>query len=150
MTTRLKILFPALISLMLLAASGSGHAQNVDCRSCHAPGSTSGVADFSAIYTDVASHHPVGIVYPFGLGADPNFKQPNGHGADVAFFDRNGNGQPDSDEIQLFGTNSTATITCSSCHREHGTSPLSANAPRDTHLRVTIVGSALCSTCHSQ
>jgi len=141
---------PALISFMLLAAPGSGHAQNVDCRSCHAPGSTSGAADFGAIYGNVATHHPVGIVYPIGLSASPNFKQPNGHSADVMFFDRNGNGQPDSDEIQLFGTNGTATITCSSCHREHGTSPLPANAPRDTHLRVTNTGSALCSTCHSQ
>ena len=148
--TRLQILLPALISFMLLAAAGSGYAQNVDCRSCHAPGAASGVADFSAIYANVASHHPVGINYPVGLSADPNFHLPNGQSGDVTFFDRDGNGQPDSDEIQLFGMNSTATITCSSCHREHGTSPLPANAPRDAYLRVTIVGSALCSTCHSQ
>jgi hypothetical protein len=150
MMTRLQISLPALISFMLLAATGSGYAQNVDCRSCHAPGSTSGVADFSAIYANVATHHPVGINYPFGLSADPNFNQPNGQNADVTFFDRNGNGQPDSDEIQLFGMNGTTTITCSSCHREHSTSPLPANAPRDAHLRVTNIGSKLCSTCHSQ
>jgi len=144
------ILSPALVAVMLFATAGLGHAQNVDCRSCHASGSAAGVADFGAIYANVATHHPVGINYPIGLSASPNFKQPNGHSADALFFDSNGNGQPDSDEIQLFGTNSTATITCSSCHREHGTSPLPANAPRDTHLRVTIVGSKLCSTCHSQ
>lgn len=150
MMTRLQLLLPALLSFVLLAAAGSGHAQNIDCRSCHAPGSTSGAADFSTVYANVSSHHPVGIVYPTGLSADPNFHLPNGQSGDVLFFDMNGNGQPDSDEIQLFGTNGTSTITCSSCHREHGTAPLPANALRDAHLRVTIVGSKLCSTCHSQ
>ncbi|MEO8331045.1 MAG: hypothetical protein ABI479_01315 [Gallionella sp.] len=147
---KLQILSGSLISFMLLAATGSSHAQNVDCRSCHAPGSTAGVTDFSAIYANVATHHPVDINYPIGLSADPNFHLPNGQSADVTFFDRNGNNQPDSDEIQLFGMNGTATITCSTCHSEHGTSPLPPNAPRDTHLRVTITGSKLCSTCHSQ
>jgi hypothetical protein len=150
MMNRLQLSLPGLVSFMLLSVANGSYAQNVDCRSCHAPGLTSGAADFSAIYTNVASHHPVGIVYPFGLSADPNFNQPNGQSGDVAFFDSNGNGQPDSDEIQLFGMNGTATITCSSCHREHGTSPLPANVPRDAHLRVTNIGSKLCSTCHSQ
>ena len=148
--TRLQILFHALISSMLLAASGSGHAQNVDCRSCHAPGSTSGAADFSAVYANVASHHPVDINYPLGLGAEPYFHQPDMQHDDVTFFDKNDNGLPDSDEIQLFGKNDTVKITCSTCHRDHGTTRLPANAPRDAYLRVTVEGSALCSNCHNK
>ncbi|MFZ5524874.1 MAG: hypothetical protein ACOY9D_12445 [Pseudomonadota bacterium] len=150
MMTRLQLLFPALISFMLLAAAGSSFAQNIDCRSCHVPGSKSGAADFSKVYANVASHHPVDINYPLGLGAEQYFNQPDMQHDDVTFFDKNDNGQPDSDEIQLFSMNGAAQITCSTCHRNHGASRLPANAPRDAYLRVTIVGSKLCSTCHSQ
>ena len=145
MMTRLPILSPALFAMMLLTVAGRGHAQNVDCRSCHAPGTAAG--DFSAIYADAVAHHPVDIDYP---AASEHFNLPNGQSADVTFFDRNGNGQPDSDEVQLFGANGAATVTCASCHKEHGATPLPAPAPCDVHLRVTNAGSALCSTCHSQ
>lgn len=148
--TRPQILFPALISFMLLAAAGSGHAQNVDCRSCHVPGSKSGAADFSAVYANVASHHPVDINYPLSLDAEPYFHQPDMQHDDVTFFDKNDNGQPDSNEIQLFGKNGTVKITCSTCHRNHGTTPEAANSPRDAYLRVTVEGSALCSNCHNK
>jgi|GEM_PF-2384237 len=146
--TRLQILLLASMSLELLAASS--HAKDVDCRSCHVTGSTSGATDFSAVYTHVGTHHPVDIGYPLGLNVAPNFHQPNGQSADTLFFDSNNNGQPDSDEIQLFTRSGKATITCSSCHREHGAAPLPAKAPRDTYLRVTVTGSKLCSTCHNQ
>lgn len=137
-------IFPALVATMLLVAATPGYAQNVDCRSCHVPGKA---ADFSAIYTHAAAHHPVGIVYPL---TNEHFSLPNGQSGDGTFFDKNANGRPDSDEIQLFGVNGAATITCASCHREHGATPLPAKAPRDVHLRVSITNSALCSTCHNQ
>jgi hypothetical protein len=50
----------------------------------------------------------------------------------------------------LFGKNGTAKITCSTCHRDHGTARLPANEPRDAYLRVTVTGSELCSNCHNK
>jgi len=137
-----------LFAFLLLATAGSSHAQNVDCRSCHATGTGAGAADFSAIYANVAAHHPVGINYPFGLTASEHFNLPSGQSVGITFFDRNGNGQPDSDEIQLYGEYGAASITCATCHKEHGTRMLPANAPRDVYLRVRNIGSALCLTCH--
>ena len=131
------------------------NAQNDDCRSCHAPNGTAGAKDFSSIYANPKSHHPVGVRYPLGSNAYPNFNLPNGqspdgHSGDIAFFDRNGNGQPDSDEIQLFGTNVAVTVECASCHKTHGSSPVSGSASAGLYLRIDNAGSALCITCHRQ
>jgi hypothetical protein len=130
------------------AQKGSG--QNVDCRSCHVPNGAEGAKDFSSIYANPKSHHPVGVSYPLGSNAYPNFNLPIGLSADIAFFDRNGNGQPDSDEIMLFGTNISVTVECASCHKAHGSSPVSDNTPPDFYLRIVNAGSALCITCHRQ
>ena len=128
---------------MLLALSGLGYAQAVDCRTCHAPDGATGARDFSHIYAKPSSHHPVGVKYSAAL----NSNQPNGQSAGVIFFDRNGNGLPDADEIQLFGESGAATVECASCHREHGNAP--AGASGNFYLRVDNTGSALCITCHS-
>ena len=125
-----------------------GIAQNVDCRSCHVPNGAEGARDFSSIYGNPKSHHPVGVSYPLGSNAYPHFNLPNGQGEDIAFFDRNGNGQPDIDEIQLFGTNVRVTVECASCHKAHGNLPVPDNASADLYLRIGNVGSALCMTCH--
>jgi len=122
--------------------------QNVDCRTCHTSGGAEGAMDFSHIYAYPASHHPVGIKYPAGLNTKPNFNQPNARSSGVAFFDRNGNGQPDNDEILLFGAGA-ATVECSSCHMRHGNTPPPAGAARNHYLRVDNAGSALCITCHN-
>ena len=148
MMTGMKMFSPMLVAIMLFSAGGGSYAQNVDCRTCHAPGKIA--ADFSAIYTNAGSHHRVDISYPPGSAANENFNQPNGQSADIMFFDLNGNGLPDSDEIQLFGANGAAKITCASCHKEHGTALLPANAHPDPNLRFQNTGSAMCSTCHSQ
>jgi len=151
----LSALFP--ITLFILSFPGCaqtsfaqrGNAQSESCRSCHAPNGAAGAKDFSQIYANPKSHHPVGVLYPIGsIGSDANqkFKLPNRQTTDIAFFDRNGNGQPDSDEIQLFATNGEVTVECASCHKEHGRSRESA--PADSYLRVANVGSALCITCH--
>lgn len=124
-----------------------GKAQSESCRSCHAPNGAAGAKDFSAIYADPKSHHPVGVLYPIGSVADQKFNQPDRQTGDITFFDRNGNGQPDSDEIHLFGTNGEATVECASCHSEHGGG---LPAPAGFHLRVDNTGSALCLTCHRQ
>lgn len=125
------------------------NAHSEGCRFCHAPNGAAGAKDFSALYADPKSHHPVGVAYPLAADGNPNFSLPNGSGTDIAFFDRNGNGQPDSDEIMLFGANGAVTVECASCHQEHGSSPVSG-APSGFYLRVANVGSALCLTCHRQ
>jgi len=144
----LKSLLLALCATVLFAISSPGYAQNVDCRSCHIPNGAAGARDFSHIYANPSSHHPVGAEYPIGLNAKPNFRQPNGQSAGIAFFDRNGNGQPDSDEIQLFTESGVATVECASCHREHGNALAPANTTRNHYLRLDNAGSALCVTCH--
>lgn len=155
-----RIFLLALCAITLLDVSMSGcaqneyvqnrSAQNVDCRSCHAPNGTAGARDFSSFYANPKSHHPVGVRYPLAAESDSNFKLPNGQGTDSVFFDRNGNGQPDGDEIQLFGANGAVTVECASCHKAHGSSPESGNASAGPYLRFDNVGSALCITCHRQ
>jgi len=133
---------------MQIAVAAKGQAQNIDCRSCHASGKSA--ADFSVVYANAMAHHPVDIRYPLGSNENPNFNQPDGQSADTTFFDKNGSGLPDGDEIQLFSVNGAATITCSSCHKEHGTKQLPAIKPVDSYLRVKLAGSELCSVCHAQ
>lgn len=140
----LAILFAALLGTTLM----HGRTQHVDCRSCHAPGATSGAKDYSHIYNQPAAHHPVGIRYPADFNAGSGFHAPNGHKSGVTFFDRNGNGQPDDGEIRMFGN--AATVECATCHREHGSSPASANAASRNYLRMDNAGSALCATCHNK
>ena len=125
----------------------TGHARNVDCRSCHAPNGAAGARDFSHIYAIPSSHHPVGVKYP--AGSKPNYSLPNGQSAGVTFFDRNGNGQPDNNEIQLFRESGAATIECASCHMEHGKDPAPTSTTSNSYLRVDNAGSALCTTCHN-
>lgn len=152
---RLKKSLPALFAILLVNLSITGcaqkrYTQNVDCRSCHAPNRAAGARDFSSIYVNAASHHLVGVKYPIGEKANPGFNLPNVLGADIAFFDRNGNGQPDSEEILLFGVNGAVSVECSSCHKAHGNSPAPAKTPTKHYLRVDNAGSALCITCHNQ
>ena len=124
--------------------------QNVDCRSCHVRNLVAGARDFSSIYANPSSHHSVGVLYPLGSKADPNFDPPNGRSADTAFFDKNDNGQLDSDEIQLFGKNGLFTVECATCHKEHGSLPAPGKATTKAYLRFDNAGSALCLACHSQ
>ena len=145
----------ALLNLSILGCAQNefaqkGSAPNVDCRFCHTSNGAAGARDFISIYTNPSSHHSVGIRYPLGSNYDQNFNLPNGRSTDIAFFDLNNNGQPDSDEIQLFGKNGLFTVECASCHKEHGSEPVSGNAPTGLYLRIDNSGSALCITCHRQ
>ena len=145
----------ALLAILLVSMFAAGCAQkkyiqNIDCRSCHMPNSVSGARDFGSIYANPASHHAVGVRYPLGVQAKPNFKLPSIQGADIAFFDRNANGRPDSNEILLFGSNGAVTIECASCHSAHGKSSVPpVDAAGKSHLRIDNAGSALCVTCHN-
>lgn len=129
-------------------------ARNIDCRSCHSPYGSEEARDFSSIYDNPFSHHSVGASYPLGSNAYPNFNPPNsyipsGSSTDIFFFDKNDNNQPDSDEIQLYGTEVRVTVECSSCHKEHGDLPIPENPP-NAYLRIANIGSTLCMTCHRQ
>jgi hypothetical protein len=124
--------------------------QNVDCRTCHSPGGIAGAKDFSSIYANPKSHHPVGVNYPLGSNAYPHFRVPNGIVEGIAFFDRNGNDRPDPDEIQLFGTSISMAVECASCHKPHEDSLESSYSPDDPYLRFDNTRSALCMTCHRQ
>lgn len=159
--TRLKRFLLVSFSITLLNVSIVGCAQKGlaqeksvqkgnDCRSCHTPNGAAGAKDFSSIYADPKSHHSVGVLYPLGLNADPNYNQPEGRSTDIAFFDKNGDGQPDSDEIRLFGSNGMFTVECASCHKEHGKAPEAGNAPAGLYLRIDNFSSGLCTTCHRQ
>jgi hypothetical protein len=129
-------------------------ARNIDCRSCHSPYGSEEARDFSLIYDNPFSHHSVGTSYPLGSNAFPNFNPPNsyipsGSNTDIFFFDKNDNHQPDSDEIQLYGTEVRVTVECSSCHKEHGDLSV-PETPRNAYLRIANIGSTLCMTCHRQ
>jgi hypothetical protein len=124
------------------------NAQNGDCRSCHTHNGAAGAKDFSPFYANPGSHHPVGVKYPLAAEGGSNFKLPDDQSDVVSFFDRNANGQPDSDEVMLFGANGAETVQCASCHIEHGNSPASGANRHDFYLRVANVSSALCITCH--
>lgn len=160
-----KLSLIALCAVMLLSVSLPGcsrfeylqkrSAQDVDCRSCHASKGIAAAKDFSSIYANPKSHHPVGVSYPLGSNAFPNFafpnlNFPNGVSGDIAFFDRNGNGQPDIDEVQLFGTDIAMMVECASCHKPHGNAPVSGKVRAETYLRFDNGSSALCRTCHRQ
>ena len=145
----LKKLSIVLLAVMLSIVSLQGHAQNIDCRSCHSLNAAPDVEDYSRIYANPSSHHPVGAKYPAGSDAKPGFNSPNGHNSGSTFFDKNGNGQPDDDEIQLFGERDAAMIECASCHRGHGDASAPANTIRNHYLRFDNTGSALCITCHN-
>lgn len=119
------------------------------CRSCHTLNAERGAKDFSTIYDNPKSHHPVGVQYPQTVRNNKNFKLPDGQSDDVMFFDRNANGKPDSDEIQLFGASGLVTVECASCHSEHGRLPVSGKDSAKGYLRVDNAKSALCEVCHN-
>lgn len=142
-----------LLDLSLPGCAQNGYAKNaadgkVDCRLCHSPQGIQGAKDFSSIYANPKSHHPVGVSYPLGSNAYPKFRVPDGHAGEIAFFDRNGNGRPDADEIQLYGTSVGATVECASCHRPHEGALEADYSPHRTYLRLDNSRSALCQTCH--
>ena len=147
-----KVVFVA----MLCASSIQGcaqmntYAQADDCRTCHVSNLAPGAKDFSSIYADTSSHHPVDIKYPASVNAHPDFNQPDRRRGNISFFDSNANGQADSDEIQLFEQKGVMKVVCASCHREHGNAPAPLGTPANFYLRVDNINSALCMACHNK
>lgn len=147
-----KIIFAAMLCASLIpgCAQMKSYAQHDDCRTCHVSNLAPGAKDFSSIYADTLSHHPSGIKYPASANDLPDFIQPGGRRGNISFFDRNANGQPDSDEVQLFGKSDAVKIECASCHREHGNVSAPVATPANFYLRVDNISSALCITCHNK
>ena len=152
-------LLPAVAGMALVSASiqgcmmsgytQKGFAESDDCRFCHAPNAPSGVRDFSFIYDNPKSHHPVGVMYPLGPDSDPDYNQPTGYTDDgVIFFDDDGYGVLDNDDVRLFGKGNAVTVECYSCHREHGDNPVKVRPASEHYLRVANDESRLCITCH--
>lgn len=120
-------------------------AADIDCRSCHIrPAPSSKAKDYSAIYLEPRSHHPVGAGIPASTAGAYN--QPYGVRDGISFFDTNGNGIPDINEIQLFG----GKVECASCHDYLHGDAVEAPAVRayPFYLRVTKDRSELCQICH--
>jgi hypothetical protein len=119
---------------------------NVDCRACHTPKLAPGARDFSALYIPKKSHHPLGARYFAGGDGGSAYLYPTVARENVSFFDTNGNGQPDANEIQLFGAKGKITVESASCHKPHGVAEL----PKEegAYLRTSNQESALCFICH--
>ena len=144
-----------LLNVFLVGCAGNiyssqqkGYTKGNDCLFCHATGGIKGVRDFSAIYENPKSHHPVGVSYPLGPLSREDFNQPNGYSGDTIFFDDDGYGELDNDDIRLFGTGNEVTVECASCHKEHGNSSGSDQRTTDAYLRFANEGSKLCNVCH--
>ncbi len=127
-----------------------GFAKGDNCLFCHSSSESRDVRDFTPIYQNPRSHHPVGVMYPLGYDSRPDFFQPDGYDGETIFFDSKGDGVLDEDDVRLFGTGNAVTVECASCHREHGglsdRPPVTANY----YLRITNQRSKLCITCHNK
>jgi hypothetical protein len=153
-----------LFAITLINASLQGCAQDVfssrqkgytkgdDCLFCHAGREAGGndLRDFTPIYDNPASHHPVGMEYPLGPYSNPEFNQPTGYSEGTIFFDDDNNGEMDLNEIRLFGKGNAVKVECGSCHREHGESSTSTKDASNHYLRVPNGGSSLCLICHQK
>jgi hypothetical protein len=153
-----------LFAITLLNASLQGCAQNAfssqqkgykdgdNCLFCHVSSGMSGsvIRDFSDIYNNPGSHHPVGMEYPLGPMSREDFNQPNGYSEGHIFFDDDSNGEIDNDDVRLFGTGNAVTVECGSCHQEHGDSPVPGRGAANYYLRVPNGGSSLCIICHQK
>lgn len=140
----MRVQFFPIVTVLMMA---SAHAAYVDCRPCHLDADLAlDVPDTLEYFRDQQAHHPVGVPYPGAHNIDPGYAFPAARAGDVVFFDRNGNGEPDVDEIQLFGPR--VTVECSSCHREHGDGlPVAGDFP-PSYLRLRNDDSGVCLICH--
>jgi hypothetical protein len=129
--------------LTAIAAVASARAEYSDCRDCHnAVAPDAGASDYTDYFL-TPGHHPVRVSYP--LRAD--FHAPTTTQLSISFFDRDGDGSIDTDEIQIFRSNSDWIIDCASCHIEHGTGLADPQHP-PAYVRDT-AGDRVCTTCHN-
>ncbi len=99
------------------------------------------VAGAPLLGTDLSNDHPIGFQYNAALvTADGGLKA-------VSTAATIGTGNTGTIESKLLvGTPGSATMECSSCHDVHNST--SGTAVEAKLLKITTVGSALCTTCH--
>jgi hypothetical protein len=129
-----------------------GYTQGDNCLFCHSTGEMggAGIRDYTAIYNNPGSHHPVGMEYPLGPLSRPDFNQPNGISEGVIFFDGDNDGEIDNNDVRLFGTGNAVTVECGSCHKEHGDPSEPGRGAPNHYLRVPNGGGSLCLICHQK
>jgi hypothetical protein len=161
---RSKKYWVTLFAVTLINVSLSGCARNVfsskqdgfsqgdNCLFCHVTGDMGGsnIRDFTPVYNNPGSHHPVGMEYPLGPMSRPDFNQPNGYSDGIIFFDDDSDGEIDNNDVRLFGKGNAVTVECSTCHKEHGDLTVSNRDAINHYLRVPNSGSGLCVICHQK
>lgn len=102
---------------------------------------TKNTAGAALLGTDLSNDHPIGFAYNAALvTADPGLRA-------VSTAATIGTGNTGTIESKmLVGTAGSATMECSSCHDVHNSA--SGTAVEAKLLKITTVGSALCTTCH--
>lgn len=144
-------LYSSTVSSTMNATTGQPGAVSKLCLSCHdgtvaidsfggATGSKM-VTGSPLLGTDLSNDHPIGFAYNAALvTADPGLRA-------VSTAATIGTGNVGTIESKmLFGASGAATVECASCHDVHNST--SGTAVQAKLLKVTTVGSALCTTCH--
>lgn len=137
-------------SSMNATGAGPGAVSKL-CLSCHdgtvaidSFGGATGTkmaAGSALLGTDLSNDHPIGFAYNAALVTlDPGLRA-------VSTAATIGAGNAGTIESKLLvGTAGSATMECSSCHDVHNSA--SGTAVEAKLLKITTVGSALCTTCH--
>ena len=117
------------VGSLLRAPSGGGNDSYISARGGVNPGTGRISSGYSLIGTDLSNDHPVSITYQDNLDAG---LQPAASLSGVRLYPENATG---------------AKVQCSSCHDAHNFGSPGTTAP---FLRVTMVGSFLCKSCHKK
>lgn len=117
------------VGSLLVSPSGGGNENYIAARGGVSPSTGRISTGPSLLGTDLSNDHPVSITYQDNL--DPGL-QPAATLTGVRLYPENATG---------------AKVQCSSCHDAHNYGSLGSTAP---FLRVTMVGSFLCKSCHKK
>ncbi|MDP1832594.1 MAG: cytochrome c3 family protein [Geothrix sp.] len=117
------------VGSLLIAPSGGGNTTYISARGGVSPGTGRISSGAALIGTDLSNDHPVSITYQDNLDAS---LQPAASLSGVRLYPENVTG---------------AKVQCSSCHDAHNFGSPGTTAP---FLRVTMVGSFLCKSCHKK
>ena len=144
-------LYNSTVSSTMNATTGQPGAVSKLCLSCHdgtvaidSFGGATGtklVTGTPNLGSDLSNDHPIGFAYNAALvTADPGLRA-------VSTAATIGAGNLGTIESKmLFGAAGAATVECASCHDVHNST--SGTQVEAKLLKITTVGSALCTTCH--
>lgn len=117
------------VGSLLIAPNGGGNENYIGARGGVSPGTGRISSGPALIGTDLSNDHPVSITYQDNLDTG---LQPAASLTGVRLYPENATG---------------AKVQCSSCHDVHNFGSPGTTAP---FLRVTMVGSFLCKSCHKK